>query len=235
MRRETTNLARAVLEDWVPPVLRDTRLFAWLARLGLGRRFDEMAELRLNAPVWSEDQFRQFYARMKPSQERRGTDNSRATVRRIVGDAVGTSAVDVGCGHGVLLAELQAARPDLAALTGVDFVIPDNVKSVPGIEWVDASISTLPFGDGAFDTTICTHTLEHVVDLAAAVAELRRVTAKRLILVVPRERPYLHTFNAHLYFFPYPHLFAVAVKPRGAFVCEAVGRDLYYREDVAPG
>ena len=183
MRREMTNLARAVLEDWVPPVLRDTALFAWLGRLGVGPRFDRMAELRLNAGVWSDEQFRQFYADMKPSQARRGTDNSRATIARIVGDVVGRSVVDVGCGHGVLLGEIQAACPDLTVLAGADFVVPDAVRSIRGIDWIDSPITRLPFDNRAFDTVVCTHTLEHVVDFRAAVAELRRVTAERLILV----------------------------------------------------
>ena len=213
MRRELTNLARAVLEDWVPPILRDTAVFAWLGRLGIGARFDQMAELRLNAGVWSDEQFRQFYAGMKPNQARRGTDNSRATVARIVGDVVGRSVLDVGCGHGVLLGEIQAARPDLTVLAGADFVIPEAVRSMRGIDWIDTPITRLPFDDRAFDTVVCTHTLEHVVDLQAAVAELRRVTAERLILVVPRERPYLHTFNAHVHFFPYKHLLTIDVLP----------------------
>ena len=38
---------------------------------------------------------------------------------------------------------------------------------------------------------------------AAALAELRRVAAKRLIVVLPKERPYRYTFNLHLHFFPY--------------------------------
>jgi hypothetical protein len=30
------------------------------------------------------------------------------------------------------------------------------------------------------------------------------VAGKRLIVVVPRERPYRYSFNLHLHFFPYP-------------------------------
>ena len=49
-----------------------------------------------------------------------------------------------------------------------------------------------------------THTLEHVQRIDLALAELRRVAKHRLIIVVPKERPYRYSFNLHLHFFPYP-------------------------------
>ena len=63
------------------------------------------------------------------------------------------------------------------------------------------SIEQLPFGDRAFDTVVCVHTLEHVPDLWRAARELRRV-ARRLIVVVPRQRYYRYTVDYHLHFFP---------------------------------
>ena len=47
--------------------------------------------------------------------------------------------------------------------------------------------SVLPLGDGEVDTVLCTETLEHVVEPAAFLRELRRVLAPagRLVLTVP--------------------------------------------------
>src|SRR3546814_21159083 len=89
------------------------------------------------------------------------------------------------------------------------------------------------FDDGAFDTVICTHVLEHILDLRGALAELRRVARRRVIIVVPQEREYRFTFNPHLHFFPYPHSFLRYVTPVPAnHEIRSAGRDIYYREAI---
>src|SRR3546814_15505307 len=85
--------------------------------------------------------------------------------------------------------------------TGVDFLIDaETRKRAEGISCHGANIARLPFPDKSFDTVICTHVLEHILDFRGALAELRRVAAKRLIIVVPQEREYRFTFNPHLHF-----------------------------------
>jgi ubiquinone/menaquinone biosynthesis C-methylase UbiE len=92
----------------------------------------------------------------------------------------------------------------------------------------------LPFAPCAFDTVICTHTLEHVQNLTAAIDELRRVTRRRLIIVVPRQRPYRYTFDLHLHFFPYKHSLLTHLTPVPD-IADRMVRDLdgdwYYQED----
>ena len=90
-----------------------------------------------------------------------------------------------------------------------------------------------------FPTTVstplfCTHVIEHILDYRQAISELRRIAARRLIVVVPREREYRYTFNPHFNFFPYTHSLLRAMAPLPAtYVCEDVQRDLYYREDLS--
>ena len=72
-------------------------------------------------------------------------------------------------------------KPAPARLSAIDFALsPDNDWA--GIETHRTRIERLPFGDASFDTVICTHVLEHMLDLRAMVAELRRVCRKRLII-----------------------------------------------------
>lgn len=61
----------------------------------------------------------------------------------------------------------------------------DIVKhaDVPNLVVVD-DIYHLPFKDGEFEYTLCSHTIEHVEDPAAFYAELRRVS-QHVTLVVP--------------------------------------------------
>lgn len=229
MRRETTNQLRYVLEDLLPAVVRDSFAFQLLARAAWGSHIVDLARFRERAPFLSDDEYEALYRKHPRVHE--GSDNSAACIERIVRDVVGTSVVDVGCGTGFLLQEIRAGRPELTAATGVDFAIPD-ADALDGIDYVAARIEDLPFDDQAFDTVVCTHVIEHVLDMRQAIAELRRITRKRLIIVVPREREYRYTFNPHFNFFPYTHSFLrVMIPVPASHRIEDVQRDIYYVED----
>lgn len=229
MRRETTNRIRFVLEDILPPILRDSAAFHWLACRVWGEHITRLAEFRERATYLTDDEYEKLY-RDHP-RVHQGTDNSEACIKRIAEDIVGQSICDIGCGTGVLLQRIKAARPDITKLTGVDFVV-DDADAIDNIDYVAARIEELPFEDNSFDTVICTHVIEHLLDYRQAIAELRRVARKRVIIVVPRERESRFTFNPHFNFFPYTHSFLRAVHPSpDVHVCEDLGRDIYYCED----
>lgn len=232
MRREMTNRIRFVLEDIVPPVLRDSGLFKAAASMAWGHHVADLARFRERAAFLTDEEYEALYRKHPRVHE--DTDNSDACIAAITADIVGASAMDVGCGTGALLRRVRDARKDLGALVGVDFVIDPDLKD-EGIQYFAAKVETLPFPDKAFDTVICTHVIEHIVDYRAAIAELRRVARRRLILVVPREREYRYTFNPHVNFFPYTHSFLRAVMPvPESYHIREIGRDIYYREDIAP-
>jgi SAM-dependent methyltransferase len=229
MNREATNRIRFILEDILPPVLRDSGLFRAAAKLAWGEHIGRLASFRERAPFLSAQEYEALYRDHPRVHE--GTDNSRACVEQIIRDTVGASVCDVGCGTGVLLKKLRDARSGLERLTGVDFVVDDSA-AIENVEYVAARIESLPFADRTFDTVICTHVIEHVLEYREAIAELRRIAAKRLIIVVPREREYRYSFNPHFNFFPYTHSFLRAVHPVPEhFTCVDIGRDIYYCED----
>lgn len=234
MRRETVNKIRYVLEEWLPPALRDSRFMRWLFRLHWGRFIDDLEQFRYDVAKLTPETYRSIYERMPRIQHH--TDNSRACLEAIAARVLPGRAVDVGCGTGYLV-EFLRRQPALenVELHGVDFMIEADTKTRhPSINFVEAPIEALPFPDAHFDTVVCTHVLEHVLDIRAAIAELRRVCAKRLVIVVPLEREYRFTFNAHLHFFPYPHSFLrhILPVPAGAEI-EVIGRDLLYVEPRA--
>ncbi len=229
MNRETTNRIRFVLEDMLPPIIRDSRLFRGVARLAWGEHIDRLASFRARAPFLTEAEYEALYRDHPRVHE--GTDNSEACIARIVADTVGQSVCDVGCGTGALLKQIRAAKGGEGRYTGVDFVVDDAAK-IEGVNYVAARIEKLPFPDRAFDTVICTHVIEHLLDYRKAIEELRRVAARRLIVVVPREREYRYSFNPHFNFFPYTHSFLRAMHPvPERHECVDIGRDIYYVED----
>ncbi|MDI6838222.1 class I SAM-dependent methyltransferase [Ciceribacter thiooxidans] len=229
MNREATNRIRFIIEDLLPPVLKDSFLFLWMAKRVWGEHIVHLAEFRERAPFLTEEEYEALY-RNHP-RVHAGTDNSKACIERICQSIAGESVCDVGCGTGALLTSIRDANPALVRLTGVDFVI-DDASALPGVEYVAAKIEALPFATGEFDTVVCTHVIEHLLDYRQAVQELRRIARKRLIIVVPREREYRYTFNPHFNFFPYVHSFLRAMHPiPESYHCMDIGRDIYYCED----
>lgn len=81
----------------------------------------------------------------------------------------GERAVDVGCGSG----GLAASEPRLE-VTGVD---REARPDYPGIRFVRADATRLPFGDGEFDIAYSNSVIEHLPSAArqAYARELRRV------------------------------------------------------------
>jgi SAM-dependent methyltransferase len=231
MNRERSNRIRFVIEEVLPPMVRDSRLFGMIAATVFGDYIWRAAEFRRRAPFLTEAEYERLYRDTPWVHD--STDNSKACLTQIVQDVVGGSVCDVGCGTGYLLEHLQANLPAGTALTGCDFIAPKTER--PGIAFFESKIETLPFPDGAFDTVVCTHVLEHILDLQKALSELRRISRRRLIIIVPQEREGRYTFNPHFHFFPYPESFLRALirVPEG-HVCKLIGRDIYYREDRAP-
>ncbi|MGH6680345.1 MAG: class I SAM-dependent methyltransferase, partial [Bradyrhizobium sp.] len=159
------------------------------------------------------------------------SDNSERCIRRIISDVIGTSVCDVGCGTGYLLKRIRERRPE-SSYTGIDFVLYPDQMTVEGIEFKRGMVEELPFADETFDTVLCTHVLEHILDYRKALLELRRVTRRRLIIVVPQEREARFTFNPHFQFFAYPESLLRAIHPIPAsHECLCIGRDIYYREE----
>jgi SAM-dependent methyltransferase len=223
--RSVVNAMRYVLEDLIPPALRDSLLFYPLMKIVFGRNARRFADFRQDLLGMSKADYSEYYSTMVPVMGE--TDLNQGCIDAILADAAGASVLDVGCGRGYLVRRLVEAHPD-KRIAGIDIAPP---PSTPAAEFVSGWVEDLPFPDGAFDTVVCTHTLEHILDLEGAMAELRRVAARRVIAVVPREREYRYSFNFHVNFFPYEHSFLNRIRPDRQFQCRTISGDIYYVED----
>ena len=112
---------------------------------------------------------------------------------------VGGSVVDIGCGRGYLTREMLEIN-EVKSIHGFDIAPPSDCD---GITYQKGTILNLPYEDKQFDIVVCAHTLEHIRDIDVALKELRRITKKKLIIAVPRQRAYKYTFDLHIHFFPY--------------------------------
>jgi len=160
------------------------------------------------------------------------TDLNQKCTTAILRNTRGPKVLEVGAGRGYLSNLLNQKK---FRVTASDIVIPDALKKrYPEIDWRPANIENLPFKDNSFDTVITTHTLEHVQDLHRSIAEVRRVAKRRLIVVVPRQRPALYTFSLHLHFFPYSWSIPAAFGYRKDARTENLGDWLYIEDNPTP-
>ncbi|MBU0679600.1 MAG: class I SAM-dependent methyltransferase [Verrucomicrobia bacterium] len=235
--RDKTKIILFLVNELIPPILRDRKwfmtpliYFAYGAKAG--RIFRDFRE---HAYALTDEEFAEAYeittaARYgKLLSLQAESDLNQKCEAAILDSVAGETILDVGCGRGYL-ADLLRSK---GKVTGVDIMIgQDLIDKYPDVEFKEGSLKNLPFEDSSFDTVVCSHTLEHVRDIHTAVEELRRVTRKRLIIVVPLERAYRYQFNLHLHFFPYPHSFLTVVGARDGQVLQDLGGDLFYCEDV---
>ena len=95
------------------------------------------------------------------------------------------------------------------------------------IKFQSGFVENLPFPDKSFDIVVCTHTLEHILDLKKAIHELKRVAKKQLIIVTPRQKYYYYTLDLHVNFFPIAEPLCQQIGLVD-FTCKDIGGDWVY-------
>lgn len=197
--RRITSRVRRLLDDWLPPVVREWRpLNTLLARAVHGANFD--LDFKERAFHMSDREIAEAYSRLAQGGARfRDSDTTPAQMDSIT-DATTGSVLEVGCGNGMVAQHLRDAGH---AVVAVDVTLGSAIatRDRTGCDVLLAGLPDLPFRDRAFDTVVCSHTLEHIPDLWRAARELRRV-ARRVVVVVPCQRYYRYTVDYHLHFFP---------------------------------
>lgn len=132
----------------------------------------------------------------------------------------GTTVLDVGCCFG-FLPMLAADRDPRLRVVGTDLVPPTvalagRVARAQGsrARFAAADLLALPVADQAVDTVLAIHVLEHLPPevSAQALAQLRRVARRRVVVAVPLEAAPDPTFG-HLQAFDLPRLAALGGDP----------------------
>jgi ubiquinone/menaquinone biosynthesis C-methylase UbiE len=105
-------------------------------------------------------------------------------ILRCFGDLNGRRVADIGCGKGRFARVLKELHPN-ASVVALDLAEAMLRCVPPGIERCGGSMTALPFAAGAFDAAYATESLEHAVDIEAAVAELCRIVRRggRIVII----------------------------------------------------
>lgn len=205
MNRNITNKINWILDNLVPPILRDSKFFmGFLFRIALGKKYKYYFKFKDDLSKLNETEINDYYNLLGDTFINRETDLNNQCIEQILSDISkdDVKIFDGACGSGYLLKMINAKHTD-KQLFGLD-IIADR-KTEDGINYFNGSITSLPFDDAYFDVVICTHALEHIKELNKAITELRRVTKNKLIIVLPKQREYMFTFDLHINFFPYKY------------------------------
>lgn len=96
--------------------------------------------------------------------------------------------LDAGCGEGFAMrAVLGAHGAEVVGLDGSPGALRVAATLNPGRRFAAGDLLDLPFPARSFDLVACMEVLEHLDDPAGGLAELRRVSARWLLLSVPHE------------------------------------------------
>jgi ubiquinone/menaquinone biosynthesis C-methylase UbiE len=199
-RQPSAQVATALLE--IAPVLR-----AW-GRRSMAARIEQACKGRPAASITggsvektalelaaaarrlreTHDQIRASFDRDASDEERfPSTIDSRISHVRLLldffGDLSGKRILDAGCGKGRFARILHERHPS-AEVWGLD-ISAEMLRCAPaGVRTRQGVLTDLPFADGWFDAAYAVESLEHAVEIEAAVAELCRVTRPGGRLVV---------------------------------------------------
>lgn len=177
-------------------------------RLAFGSDFEVFMEFKDKISFMGMNDYNKYYERLTGLNDRK-TDLNKACISRIE-DIVcqhGGSILDAAGGSGYLIERLYKYMKDFGtkaySFSFCDIILPK--QKIDEIKYFLGDLTNLPFADNAYETVICTHALEHIVDKEKALSELMRVASKKVIIVLPCQREYRFTFDLHVNFFPYKY------------------------------
>lgn len=200
MNRDLTNTIRYVMDEWIPPVIRDNKYFMYpFFYLAFnGKKIKQMMEFKSLVHKMSDKDYEELYRTYEPMGKNRPTDLNKKCVHYILDQVTPDmeSVIDIGCGRGYFLERLVAHKAK--NIWGCDLF--DDVN-IPGTQYRKGNIESLPFADNSFDVVICSHILEHVKNIEKAVAEIKRIARKKVIVTVPKQRYFYYTLDLHVRFF----------------------------------
>lgn len=138
----------------------------------------------------SQDNLRQHYDERFAQRPLRARERFYAWIANRVGPPEGSCVLDIGCGGGYLLKELHGKGCQLHGCDISTEALRIAKTVVPEAKFALADAQKLPYPDASFDIVYNLGSLEHFLDMEAAVREMHRVLHSRgcTIVMVPNSR-----------------------------------------------
>lgn len=211
MNRDLTNTIRYVMDEWIPPVIRDNKYFMYpfFYFAFKGKNLKVMMEFKSLVHSMTDEEYEAVYRNLEAIAKHRPTDLNKQCINYILEhiDPAAEGVIDIGCGLGFFLKKL--VDHGVKDVWGCDLY---DKMNIPGIRYKKGNIEALPFPDNSFDIVVCSHILEHVKDFDKAVSEIKRIARKKVIVTIPRQRYFYYTLDLHIRFFYVAAELAAAMK-----------------------
>jgi ubiquinone/menaquinone biosynthesis C-methylase UbiE len=110
--------------------------------------------------------------------------------------------LDLGCGTGFFLAELEEHHPGAVGLDISHDMLKVSDRYIPGAKLVTADAEKLPFRPGSFDAVFCKGSLHHVRDHVRFLANCREALGRDGVLIMSEpcnDNPAIKLARAILY------------------------------------
>jgi hypothetical protein len=128
LSRNFTNIFNWILDNLIPPIIRDSKIFSTpLFLLLFGREYKSFMKFKNNAAFLSNEQIIECYENLSDKHVNHETNLNRESVKYILDNIVGKAVLDIACGRCYLAKKI--ADKHNVKVTGIDFVIADELKN----------------------------------------------------------------------------------------------------------
>ena len=194
MKREITGLILYYIDLLVPPFIRNSFIFKNIFKDDNFK--NEVISQDINEII-------KYYksSNIIDASLRRETDLTKKAFNLIIGEiSIGKFKKICDLGGGNLFLKNEIKKKIGIEIDVLDFNY-SNIEN--GI--IDCNLEQkLDFiKDNFYEFSISTHTIEHLLNANQFLNEMRRITQRKIILVFPKQVPYLYTPDTHINFFPY--------------------------------
>ena len=164
-----------------------------------------------------------YYQRREATRD---FDIEAALLYRMLAPEPGSRILEIGCGGGALLSFMEARGHAAVGVDILEEAVRLSALAAPASTVVRADARELPFPDASFDRLVSHHLVEHLDDLADALAEWRRVLRPGAVMALctpNRLYPSPHLFDdpSHVRIYVRGEL-AAEVEEAGFGVCETL-------------
>lgn len=193
------------MDEWIPPRIRDSKWFMypffWYWYNGDKETIRAYMDFKTKVWTMTKEEYVHLYSVLRKNSRAasRPTDLNDACINFMLKniDPSAKTVIDIGCGNGYFLRRVaELGKYELHACD-----VMQHVDLGAGITYHQGLIEALPFPDKSFDVVTCHHTIEHITNLQPAIAELKRIARKQIMIVTPRQRYYYYTLDEHVNFF----------------------------------
>ena len=232
MNRSITNSIRFLMDECLPPFIRDSKFFMYpfyfLAYRG--RNIRQIMNFKKEVLNFTAEQYTYFYNNLNSISRNRVTDINEPSLKFILENISKNTLnlLDVGCGNGFFLRQVKKKFPKIE-LFGSDIMDKGESKEY---NFMLSQIENLPLENKSIDVVTCSHTLEHIINPEKAIAELKRIARKQIIIVVPCQRYYYYTLDEHLNFFPFKEALTSIINIQ-EHTCKKIHGDWVYIGSIA--